>query len=155
MHHLRQKTDDRIGGSTSNACRLLGSRLCHRADEVSNKPSDVGIKKLAPTYRRGIMKSIQHGAFAMPLQRGEVQGYDFNRMIVEFTMLDQGKAISCAISTAAMDDLEGRRDVKPDRRVDQFLRLRDLIEERASRKFYEEHAQPGRPLVLRSDDFLK
>jgi hypothetical protein len=22
----------------------------------------------------------------MPLQRGEVQGYDFNRMIVEFTM---------------------------------------------------------------------
>ena len=43
----------------------------------------------------------------MPLQRGEVQGYDFNRMIVEFTMLNQGKVILCAISTAAMDDLEG------------------------------------------------
>ena len=57
------------------------------------------------------MKSIQHGEFAMPLQRGEVQGYDFNRMIVEFTMLNQGKAIACAISTTAMDDLEGRRDV--------------------------------------------
>jgi hypothetical protein len=27
----------------------------------------------------------------MPLERGEVQGYDFNRMIVEFTMLNQGK----------------------------------------------------------------
>jgi hypothetical protein len=26
----------------------------------------------------------------MPLQRGEVQGYDFNRMTVEFTMLNQG-----------------------------------------------------------------
>ena len=41
----------------------------------------------------------------MPLQRGEVQGYDFNRMAVEFTMLNQGKIILCAISTAAMDDL--------------------------------------------------
>ena len=29
----------------------------------------------------------------MPLERGEVQGYDFNRMIVEFTMLNQGKVI--------------------------------------------------------------
>jgi hypothetical protein len=41
----------------------------------------------------------------MPLQRGEVQGYDCNRSVVEFTMLNQGKVILCAISTAAMDDL--------------------------------------------------
>ena len=27
----------------------------------------------------------------MLLQRGEVQGYDFNRMAVEFTMVNQGK----------------------------------------------------------------
>ena len=27
----------------------------------------------------------------MPLQRGEIQGYDFNRMVVAFTMLNQGK----------------------------------------------------------------
>ena len=45
-----------------------------------------------------------------------VQGYDFNRMVFEFTMLNQGKVILCAISTAAMDDLDGRRDVKPDQR---------------------------------------
>jgi Protein of unknown function (DUF1488) len=63
-------------------------------------------------------------SIAMPLQRGEVQGYDFDRMIVEFTMLNQGKVIMCAISTAAMDDIEGRRDVRPDQRVDQFMRLR-------------------------------
>ena len=25
----------------------------------------------------------------MPLQQGEVQGYDFNRSVVEFTMLNQ------------------------------------------------------------------
>jgi hypothetical protein len=38
--------------------------------------------------------------FAMPLQRGEVLGYDFNRMVVDFTMLNQGKMVKCAISTA-------------------------------------------------------
>ena len=89
----------------------------------------------------------------MPLQRGEVQGYDFNRMIVEFTMLNQGKVIMCAISTAAMDNIEGTRDVRPDQRIDQFMRLRDVIEERASRKFFEEQVQADRPVVLRSNDF--
>ena len=89
----------------------------------------------------------------MRLQRGEVQGYDFNRMVFEFTMLNQSKVILCAISTAAMDDLDGRRDVKPDQRADQFIRLREVIEERASRKFFEEQAQADRPVVLRSIDF--
>jgi len=89
----------------------------------------------------------------MPLQRGEVKGYDFNRMVVEFTMLNQGKVIPCAVSTAAMDDLEARRDVKPDQRVDQFIRLREVIEERASRKFFEEQSEADRPAVLRSVDF--
>jgi hypothetical protein len=50
----------------------------------------------------------------MPLQRGEVRcgaerSDNFNRMAVEFTMVNQGKVIPCSISTAAMDDLEGRR----------------------------------------------
>ena len=91
----------------------------------------------------------------MPLQRGEVRGYDFNRMVVEFTMLNQSKVIKCAISTAAMDDLEGRRDVRPDQRVDQFIRLREIIEARTSRKFFEESAHPDRPVVLRSNDFFR
>jgi Protein of unknown function (DUF1488) len=91
----------------------------------------------------------------MPLQQGEVKGYDFNRSVVEFTMLNQGNVILCAISTAAMDDLEGRRDVRPDRRVDQFIRLREVVEERASRKFFEEQAQSNRPVVLRANDFSK
>ena len=89
----------------------------------------------------------------MPLQRGEVQGYDFDQMTVEFTILNQGKVIMCAISTAAMDDIEGRRDVRPDQRIDQFMQLRDVIEERASRKFFEEKVQASRPVVLRSNDF--
>ena len=91
----------------------------------------------------------------MPLERGEVQSCNFDRMVVEFTLLNQGKIILCAISTAAMDDLEGRRDVKPNERVGQFMRLRDVIEERASRKFFQEQAQADRPVVLRSNDFSR
>ena len=93
--------------------------------------------------------------FAMPLQRGEVLGYDFNRMVVDFTMFNQGKTVRCAVSTAAMDDLEGKHDVKADQRVDQFVRLREAIEERASRKFFEGPVEAEGPVVLRSNDFFK
>ena len=89
----------------------------------------------------------------MPLRRGEVRGFNFNRMVVEFTMLNQDTLIQCAISTAAMDDLEGKRDVKPHQRVEQFMRLREVIEEQASRKFFDEQVKVDRPLVLRSNDF--
>ena len=99
------------------------------------------------------MKFLQYGEFAMPLQRGEVRGFNFDRMVVEFTMLNQDQVIPCAISSAAMDDLEGIRDVKSHQRVDQFMRLREVIEEKASRKFFEEQVRADRPLVLRSNDF--
>src|SRR5262249_29555706 len=93
------------------------------------------------------------GEFAMPLRRGEGRGFHFDRMGVEFTMLHQDKVIPCAISNEAMDDLEGKRDVKPDQRVEQFMRLREVIEEQASHKFFEEQVRVDRPLVLRSNDF--
>ena len=89
----------------------------------------------------------------MSLRRGEVQGYDFNRMVVEFTMLNQDKVIRCAISTTAMDDLEGKREVKPHQRLDQFIRLGEVIQERAPRKFLEEQVRIDRPVILRSNDF--
>jgi hypothetical protein len=98
---------------------------------------------------------VETGGIAMPLQRGEVLGYDFNRMVVDFTMFNQGNIVRCAISTAAMDDLEGKHDVKADQRVDQFVRLRDAIEERASRKFFEGPVEAERRVVLRSNDFFK
>jgi hypothetical protein len=109
--------------------------------------------KLTSADERGKMKFLQSGEFAMPLRRGEVRGFDFNRMIVEFTMFNQDQVIQCAISTAAMDDLEGKRDVKPHQRVEQFMRLREVIEEQASRKFFDEQVKVDRPLVLRSNDF--
>jgi hypothetical protein len=89
----------------------------------------------------------------MTLLRGEVQGYDVDRMVVQFTMVNDGRVIQCAISSAAMDAIEGLGDVKPDRRVDQFVRLRDVIEERATRRFLESTPQTNRPLILRSNDF--
>jgi hypothetical protein len=52
-----------------------------------------------------------------------------------------------------MDDLDGGRDVKPDQRADQFIRLREVIQDRASRKFFEEQAQADQSVVLRSIDF--
>jgi hypothetical protein len=66
---------------------------------------------------------------------------------------EASEIIGDPVSTAAMDDLEGRRDVKSDKRIDQFMRLRETIEERASRKFFEEQAQADRPVVLRINDF--
>jgi hypothetical protein len=132
--------------------RALQAYLGHK-----NIQHTVRYSELAPTRFKDFWRKwlLPRGDFAMPLQRGEVRGYDFNRMIVEFTMLNQGKVILCSVSTAAMDDLEGRRDVKSGQRVDQFMRLREVIEERASRKFFEEQAQADRPVVLRSNDFVR
>jgi hypothetical protein len=44
--------------------------------------------KLTSVDQRGTMTSFS-GEFAMPLRRGEVRGFNFDRMVVEFTMLNQ------------------------------------------------------------------
>ena len=90
----------------------------------------------------------------MPLQPGEFQDYDYDRMVVSFTMFRHNEIISCAITTAAMDDIECRYDIKPDQRVKQFIRLREVIEERASCKF-DEQTGDGRRVVVRSNDLKK
>jgi hypothetical protein len=54
-----------------------------------------------------------------------------------------------------MDDIEGNRNVRPNQRVDQFMRLREVIEARASRKFSEGQPQADQPMVLRSNDFFR
>ena len=90
----------------------------------------------------------------MSLQQGDVKSYDFDRMIVQFTMLDQDKIVLCAITTAAMDELEGIRNVGSNQRVDQFMRLRTKIEACASSKF-DEQGEINKQVMLRSDDFFK
>jgi hypothetical protein len=91
----------------------------------------------------------------MPLQQGEVLGYDFNRMVVEFTMLNEGKVVLCAVSTAALDDLEQNASIKADGRVDQFIRLRTMVEECAEQKFGAGFVESGGRVVLRSGDFRR
>jgi hypothetical protein len=80
-----------------------------------------------------------------------VKGYDFNRMVVEFTMLNQSKVIFARSAPQLWTILKAGHDVKPEERV--AKRLRETFEERASRKFFEEQAQADRPAVLRSIDF--
>ena len=90
----------------------------------------------------------------MTLARGNLRGFDHDRMVMRFCMMHGGREISCAISSSAMDDLERGVKAKPDQRDEQFLRLRDQIEQCASRKFEAqefEGAPPG--IVLRSLDF--
>jgi hypothetical protein len=90
----------------------------------------------------------------MALTRGSFRGYEYDRMVILFSMIDGEKEVPCAISTSALDDLESLARSKPDEREAQFMRLRDRIEERAARKFVArefEGTPPG--IILRSLDF--
>lgn len=71
----------------------------------------------------------------MPLIRGEISGYDVDRMAFEFTMLNLGKVVQCQISAAAMDMLAKKRGTLPAERKAQFLQLRETIEHIASDNF--------------------
>lgn len=90
----------------------------------------------------------------MTLERGAIKGYEFDRMVFLFSMVDGSKDVPCAISTSAMDDLEHVARTAPSQREEQFLRLRDRIEQCASRKFLA-HELEGTPpgIILRSIDF--
>jgi hypothetical protein len=70
-------------------------------------------------------------------------------MIVQFTMINGDRIVHCAVSGAAMDAIEHGTDLKSDQRVNQFMRLRDVIEERAT---FENTPPSSRPLILRSND---
>jgi hypothetical protein len=90
----------------------------------------------------------------MTLERGSVGGFEFNRMVVLFSMWNGTKEIPCAVSTSAMDELECGKRTTPDQREQQFLRLRDQIEQCATRKFLArefEGLPPG--IIVRSIDF--
>jgi Protein of unknown function (DUF1488) len=90
----------------------------------------------------------------MTLTRGRLIGYEFDRMVMLFSMMDGQEEIPCAISTSAMDDLERLARSKPNQREAQFMRLRDRIEERAARKFLAmEFEGSPRGIILRSIDF--
>lgn len=90
----------------------------------------------------------------MALTQSQFQEYDFNRMVVLFTMQNDQATVACAISTDALDQLEGTSRTPPAQRQQQFLRLRDRIEERAARKFSDVELEGNPPgVILRAIDF--
>ena len=90
----------------------------------------------------------------MALTQGGFQAYDFNRMVVLFTMMNDKTEVPCAISTDAMDQLEGSSRTPAAQREQQFMRLRDRIEERAARKFSDVELEGNPPgVILRAIDF--
>jgi Protein of unknown function (DUF1488) len=90
----------------------------------------------------------------MALTRGSFVGYEFDRMVVRFSMVDGQREINCAVSTSAMDDLEKPERTKAEQREAQFLRLRDRIEAQAARKFLAQEFEGTPPgIILRSIDF--
>jgi hypothetical protein len=90
----------------------------------------------------------------MTLARGNIGGYEFDRMILKFSMLDGAREVPCAVSATAMDDLERGARTAPTQREEQFVRLRDRIEQCAARKFQAQEFE-GKPpgIILRSIDF--
>jgi hypothetical protein len=92
----------------------------------------------------------------MTLMRGNIVGYEFNRMVVLFSMMDGAKEIPCAVSAAAMDEIELVSRTAPDQREQQFERLRDRIEQCASKKFAAREFEGNPPgIVLRGIDFRR
>ena len=90
----------------------------------------------------------------MSLARGSIGGYEYDRMVLKFSMLDGAREVPCAVSASAMDDLEKVARTAPERREEQFVRLRDRIEQCASRKFEAQEFEGTPPgIILRSLDF--
>ena len=89
----------------------------------------------------------------MTLARGSIRGYEDDRMVLLFSMLDDAREVPCAVSASAMDDLERVQRTPGDQREEQFLRLRDRIEACASRKFLAGEFEGAlRRIIVRSID---
>lgn len=91
----------------------------------------------------------------MPLSEARFIAFEYDTMVVRFSMTDGATEIRCRISTSAMDKLAGDDGVrlKADEREAQFIRLRILIEEGINRKYAAGEFE-GRPagIVLRAID---
>jgi hypothetical protein len=90
----------------------------------------------------------------MAFTSGKFRGYDGDRSVVLFSMMHDYDEVSCAISTDAMDHLDGVKRTPEAQREQQFMRLRASIEQHAERKFSNSELE-GKPagIILRSIDF--
>ena len=89
----------------------------------------------------------------MALFRDSYRGHDFDRMVCLFDMKNGEEMVHCAVSWSAMDNLESARNLRQTEREAQFERLRDSIEDIASRKFFSmRDGERPRELVVNSID---
>ena len=101
----------------------------------------------------------------MPLTRRQILGYDNERLAFAFTMMNDGEAVLCQISDAAMDELAEAKGTPSTARQSQFVAHRDAIEQIASKLFdkspsirgyvvriFSKHIQPVRSAQGRDRD---
>lgn len=90
----------------------------------------------------------------MTITQGEYQSYDYDRMIVRFTLMDGDVVVPCSVSTTAMDQLDNGARANDRQREAQFMRLRERIEAQAIAKIRRlEFDGRSREIVLRTVDF--
>jgi len=68
----------------------------------------------------------------MPLTRGQIIGYDTERLAFAFTMMNDDETVQCQISDAAMDEVAETKGTPSIARQAQFVAHRDTIEQIAS-----------------------
>lgn len=73
----------------------------------------------------------------MPLTRGQIVGYDTERLAFAFTMMNDGETVQCQISDAAMDEVAQTKGTPSTARQALFVAHRDTIEQIAS-ELYDE-----------------
>lgn len=84
----------------------------------------------------------------MALARGNIRGYENDRMVLLFSMIDDTREVPCAVSAAAMDELDCVPRTPVHQREEQFIRLRDRIEACASRKFAAREFEGNPPGII-------
>lgn len=88
------------------------------------------------------------------LTPGGFISYEYDRMVVLFSMWDADKEIACAISTSALDAIDSASRTTAAQREAQFLQLRDRVEAEAARKYLAGEMEGHPPgIILRAIDF--
>jgi hypothetical protein len=79
----------------------------------------------------------------VPLISHEIEGHDEERHAFRFSMLNDDQVFMCQISDAALDELAGAKGTESSARMEQFLALREKIEQTASQLFDEKPVLRG------------
>ena len=91
----------------------------------------------------------------MRLTRGQIVGYDHERLAFRFTMMNADETVDCQISDAAMAELIGTLGSPHTVREAQFLTHRETIESLASELFDAAGAVRGSVVRIFTKHILK